>query len=522
MIVINSGAYVVREFQVEFGRIPPALLPLANRQLIEHQLEALRTIRQAGERMVLSLPQSYRLSASEGHWLHEHGIPVASVPDELGLAESLLFVLNTSRCDEETVRLLHGDTLIADPPSGLDLIGVAESSDDYAWEVEHSADDSDLVWCGFFSFSSARQLTASLATARGDFVCAVRDYGVHHAQRLQRIEQWYDLGHVNTYFSSRARFSTARAFNRLAIASGTVVKSGDPAEKILAEGQWFSSLPPALRKFAPQLIDSGKRGRQRFYELEYLPLVPLNEVFVHGRNALPYWIKIFERLRGFLVAAREAGPEPRQRAAVMADAAGLYGDKTIARLEQYARQSGRNLDVPCKYQARQYPSLREIARICGAKATSLPVVAAVIHGDFCLSNILFDSRGDAVKLIDPRGLSASGKATPFGDQKYDVAKLAHSIVGLYDFIIAGRYRLDFSEQEGYCLSFDINDRLRAIQQRFLGTGFLEQLSVAQFQPLLVLLFLSMLALHSDRPDRQEAMLANALRLYAQMDAAEAG
>jgi hypothetical protein len=33
------------------------------------------------------------------------------------------------------------------------------------------------------------------------------------------------------------------------------------------------------------------------------------------------------------------------------------------------------------------------------------------------------------------------------------------------------------------------------------------------------LFLSMLPLHADRPDRQAAFIANALRLYAELDRA---
>jgi hypothetical protein len=36
----------------------------------------------------------------------------------------------------------------------------------------------------------------------------------------------------------------------------------------------------------------------------------------------------------------------------------------------------------------------------------------------------------------------------------------------------------------------------------------------------VLLFISMLPLHADRPERQTAFLANALRLYSQLDCLE--
>ena len=42
MIVINSGAYVIPELQAEYGKIPPCMLPLGNKRLLEHQIEAIR------------------------------------------------------------------------------------------------------------------------------------------------------------------------------------------------------------------------------------------------------------------------------------------------------------------------------------------------------------------------------------------------------------------------------------------------------------------------------------------------
>ena len=60
------------------------------------------------------------------------------------------------------------------------------------------------------------------------------------------------------------------------------------------------------------------------------------------------------------------------------------------------------------------------------------VRGCVVHGDLCLSNILYDLRSRICKLLDPRG--SFGAAGIYGDPRYDVAKLYHSIYGLYDFI----------------------------------------------------------------------------------------
>ena len=64
----------------------------------------------------------------------------------------------------------------------------------------------------------------------------------------------------------------------------------------------------------------------------------------------------------------------------------------------------------------------------------------IMHGDFCFSNILFDLNNLIIKLIDPRG--SFGVPSIFGDPRYDVAKLRHSAVGLYDFIVSGFFLLE--------------------------------------------------------------------------------
>jgi hypothetical protein len=60
------------------------------------------------------------------------------------------------------------------------------------------------------------------------------------------------------------------------------------------------------------------------------------------------------------------------------------------------------------------------------------------HGDFCLSNILFDKQSDTFFLVDPRG-------DPELPICLDVAKLSHSLVGSYDTILAGHYYIELTE-----------------------------------------------------------------------------
>ncbi|WP_157956956.1 hypothetical protein [Salinicola aestuarinus] len=253
------------------------------------------------------------------------------------------------------------------------------------------------------------------------------------------------------------------------------------------------------------------------YSLEYLTLPPLNEVYVYGLNPSFYWKKIFSLVGTILTDFRSQMPDSEVlHNSVKSDFEVLIRDKTFKRLSQFAQSGIYTLDTPVRYNNEPLGTLKEIASRCIDKTLLLPRLPAWIHGDMCFSNMLFDSRADNLKLIDPRGINDRGELTVYGDQCYDLAKLFHSVVGMYDYIIAGRYRLEMLDAFNMNIEFDVSDRLRTIQKLFLDAEFIPGLSTRDVQPLVVLLFLSMLPLHSDRPDRQEAMLANALRLYAEI------
>jgi hypothetical protein len=59
----------------------------------------------------------------------------------------------------------------------------------------------------------------------------------------------------------------------------------------------------------------------------------------------------------------------------------------------------------------------------------------------------------------------------------------------------------------------VDDTTRAVQKEYVKNVRLLGIAAADVQPLVVLLFLSMLPLHADNPSRQAAFFANSLRLY---------
>lgn len=515
MIVITSAAYVGSEFQAEFGKLPPSMLPLGNRRLFEHQVKVLRE--HFGDEVIhLSLPEKFDIPRKDALALQRNGVNQIFVPEGLSLSESLLYVLNFIGQYDDNLKILHGDTFLGSFPFGNDVVGVARTHDDYNWEVEKFENTEELVWCGYFSFSDIKSLVRQLVSSRGNFVEAVRHYGKGIPLNFVEIKEWYDLGHVNTYFKSRAIVTTERSFNELKIAKGCVVKNGYPPQKIKAEAQWFKELPVSLKRYAPQLIDFGENlNGVPYYILEYLCFSPLNEIFVHGRNPSFFWEKIFHYCNDFLNSCFEQKSIDIENKSkeLHSDIRGLISDKTLSRLNQFSIEKNIDLGMPTYLNGQCCPSISIIAQHCIDLAFSSPPLIGVVHGDFCLSNIIYDSRAQNIKVIDPRGINYMGNFCLYGDIKYDLAKLSHSILGLYDFILAGAYRISFNKPLNFEFEIQIDDRIKDIQEVFIKQKFVNDLCAFDVIPLMVLLFLSMLPLHEDHPNRQVALLANAIRLY---------
>jgi len=534
MILITSGAYVGQEIASELGLLPPSFLPAGNRRLFELQVESLG---QAGEPVCLSLPEDFGLSGHDLGLLERAGVAVVRVPAGLSLGESVRHVLCCMLPLHGPLRILHGDTLIWDIPFALtDVVSVGRTDAFYSWAEARPDEEGGVrivegmpggefrreVLSGYFCFSEPYVFVEALTRSGGKFVAGLNEYARRRRLLPVNTGPWLDFGHLQTYYRSKAALTTEREFNSLDVTRRTVCKSGRKPDKIRAEAHWYDRVPASLRLYLPALLGVEEGEKACAYRLEYLYFSTLSELYVFGRLPLFMWENIFQSCGEFLEACRAAlGPEERVLAANLPD---LYLDKTLARLETFARQRGVDLDAEWRYAGRPTPGLERLARLAAqAIPRSTAQDAGILHGDFCFSNILYDFRHATIKVIDPRGLAADGSPRLAGDLRYDVGKLAHSIKGKYDFIKTDRYALERNGRRGLVLEFPDEEPTRRIDALFTRMG----IGRAGCAPRTILavvvhLFLSMLPLHADRPDHQDAMLANALRLFLDLEEEGAG
>jgi hypothetical protein len=529
-----SGAYVDQELAVEFGNLPPAFLPLGNSRLYEAQLTGLGDL----SNLFMTLPAGFVASGDDLRRLGAAGVSLLPLPSHLSLGEAVAQAIALAGGVDGPVRILHGDTLLLPmPPSDeTDIVAVSAYPDPYRWaEVLLEGERIGrvltpapglaraaprLVACGYFCLSTRSEFVDALHRADGDFVAALDAYAQRRPMRTVHIDNWYDFGHVHTLFRSRRIFTSGRSFNTLTIGEHVAHKTAAGEQhfsKIRAEAQWLTGVPPAVQVYVARVLDTGECFAAPYYTTEYEYSPTLAELFVFGALEQISWRHIIRSCAEFLDVC---GSITRDQLALPILET-LAVDKTFSRLETFASSSSFDICQENRLDGRPAPSLLAIAESLSQIIKSgASRRQCIMHGDFCFSNILFNFRTRRIRALDPRGELPDGTPAIYGDPRYDLAKLAHSVFGRYDQIMSGRYVQGVvAGPHDFSIAFEeaphhgwVEEAVRELQVHGVAAAS------SLVQATTISLFLSMLPIHDDSPERQRAFIANALRLYATMEA----
>ena len=133
--------------------------------------------------------------------------------------------------------------------------------------------------------------------------------------------------------------------------------------------------------------------------------------------------------------------------------------------------------------------------------------SVLIHGDCCFSNILY---GDGiVRFIDPRG--SFGKIGVYGDRRYDIAKLYHSVDGMYEHIINDGFDVKIEGLVDLELEFHASFEAQQAKQQF-EKAFFPKYNQKEAKILQGCIYIGMCARHYDSLPRQTVMYATGVRL----------
>ena len=525
MILILSSGEGEKSLKNEFGYLGSAALkPIGFKLLLEIQVEELR--RHFDDRIVVSVPESARdyVARIAARPLLQQ-VEFCFVDNDLSLGKALDAVLRQYDPDG-AIRILFGDTLIRDFETGLDVVAVAETRSDLKWHClepqEHSpgVDGSSLVWAGYFAISSAAALRDHITLADFDFIRAMDNYSDDLGCANWLADQWFDFGNVSTVYSSRVEFALTRVFNEVRFDGHVVTKKSEHNEKILSEVDWYRTVPDNLLTNTARLLNWSEGG----YSIEVIPSASLAELFVYCQMPKGFWFDVRDRLAEYfeeahlaLTAAQvDTAPLTRYRHYLLAE-------KSRERLQEFLDQRNLTPNAHVMLNGLLSPSILEMLETCIEKALSVPPVYGFLHGDFCLSNIFFEQRLNSIKLIDPRGVDRTYGSEQWGDLNYDLGKLFHSINGGYDLILNGFYQMSLGGNDGQsgvleaCYDLDLSDDQAFIREIFSGFSPIAGLSYGEVAAYGALNFFSMLPLHKEDRQRQDALFFNAVRLFLELE-----
>jgi hypothetical protein len=336
-------------------------------------------------------------------------------------------------------------------------------------------------------------------------------------KKVELVEDffWQDIGHVDTYFAARRQLISAstRAFNQISmnVNSMRITKTGIK-DKINLEKEWFNEIPPDLRIYTPNTYQS---QNLEGYEIEYETSIPVNEMWISGNDDDSYWTLFSEKLQELLKKMHS------NTTTKLTDENAIYKqeiflNKVINRVESFLSINNQSIfDAPnLILNEKKLPSLRSVLIRLEEVTNRISSLNnwSIIHGDLCLSNIIYDRRKDQIKLIDPRG-SFVNKGI-FGDPIYDIAKLSHSILGNYDFFACNLFYLNKSGNK-FELQLGVpnnkNNASKICERVILSQLNKYEIAYEELRILESGLFLSAAALHSES-DRGQALFLNGLNI----------
>ncbi len=336
-----------------------------------------------------------------------------------------------------------------------------------------------------------------------------------HSQRLQSLQP-VDLGKIRDFLSFSSGSTATRHFNEVLIDAYYYTKSSKDKRKMQAEYFFYGLVPERMRPWLIQSFDFKDEGQRASYKMLRYYLADAALQWVHGAFEADTFAPFVERLM-FFISDRPKQVCSKDQSAALAKE--LFVTKLERRVKEFLAMaegtrinqlaSSANPELDLSHLLSRY--LKLFKRFEKAFSFDYRVVG---HGDPCLSNVLYDQQRYLLKLIDPKG--ALTEEELWTHPLYDLCKISHSVLGDYDFINNGLYKVGFADNNDLVLSFSHTNHasLKPIfsnQVKSMGHDVrIMRLGEAS-------LFLSMLPLHIDYPNKVLAFMLNARQILNEVE-----
>jgi hypothetical protein len=540
-VIIPSSKIVNIEMQNEFGQIPPALIPLKGQLAIDNIIKNYPDC----DTFYITIEENANMVIDYFDFFPNKRVILFKTSNSKSLNDSLFQLFSKYQLFFEKPLIVNfADTIIND--LNKDLIGsnfilYSNNNESERWTLFKNRGNkiteiSDRVFqlnnknwktfIGVFGVSNSKFFIDILSNLNSNHVNepmfeTLRNYYNKSKNLiLKQTENWVDLGHIDNYYKEKEKIISHRFFNSADINTNKnrIIKTSYHKEKLIKEIEWYISIPEEMKYYIPQIYGYSLSYSNPYIEMEFYGYPSLDEAYVFSRYSLDEWNKILNNIFELIRLERK---KKIYEDGLKQDIKEMYQDKTIRRVTQFLDNSqilkkefynskvyinGQEADS-LNYLLNNLPQLLEKYNINNIEEFN------IIHGDLCLSNILYDRKFGMIKIIDPRG--SFGRYTLHGDIYYELAKLSHSFLGNYDFIINGQFQLNNEKSsKQYELLVRKNDYQDMIGKIFLKYMSINGFDIQRTRFIEGLLFLSMLPLHSENPVKQKALLLNGLNILS--------
>ncbi len=428
------------------------------------------------------------------------------------------------------IQVILGDTLIRDSFDKIDdYVFTHPVEDSSRWCIAESNLNGIVInyhdksenpgvpfeaLCGYYKLSHPEDfynlILKGIVEGKNQLSDALKSYGLKYPIKSIRAKFWYDFGNIENLLSAKRQLLQSRYFNSLYIhpVLNTITKESEFDDKLRNELKWYEDLPSELSVLSPRIIKKTEKEGRLVFTQEYYGYPTLSELFLYSDLSPDAWHGIVKKLMEIVSEFGKYSTQINHETLLE-----IYLNKTFERLNILFEddQKWKELfDKQTLYiNGNAYKGFTSLVPQINQYAKKMIVNArlGILHGDLCFSNILFDINSQIVKLIDPRG--SFGQVGIFGDQRYDMAKLRHSIHGLYDYVVSDLFEISIEGNEIKCSIFS-NEVPAAVtidfDKQLIANGF----NPDEIQFIEGLLFISMLPLHKDKPNRQQVMFAQGM------------
>jgi hypothetical protein len=337
---------------------------------------------------------------------------------------------------------------------------------------------------------------------------------LHKIQKLIYVKiDWIDCGHESNYHQAKTKYISSRSFNKINVdpVKGVLTKGSEHIDKLINETEFVKKLPSDLSVFFPRILDITNTNEKAEIKMEYYGYPSLSEYMLFWELSNGLWLNIFDALEVVCLDFKNY----KNHNITMSNYLEFYLGKTINRLNEYKIQLGHKNKIfsdEIIINNYKYKNLFLLKNEIEEKLKEIYIKAefCVMHGDLCFNNILYDLYSGTIRLIDARGSFGPSVKGIYGDQIYDIAKISHSVIGTYDFIVNGFYSYREEKDNFFYKVHEREDHYKIIK---LNNEFITNLNYKHSDITLImgLLFIAMTPLHNDDVNRQKVFYLHGIK-----------